>query len=97
AVCSGRNADLVRLLGADHVVDYTQEDFTRGDRRYDLVLDIAGTRSFAECRRVLAPEARVVVIGAPKDPAMLGPLRHIAAMRLGAVRSGHEVIFFVAK
>jgi len=96
-VCSTRNVDLVRSLGADHVVDYTQEDFTRGDRRYDLLLDIAGTRSFAACRRVLTPGAKVVVIGAPKDPPMLGPLRHIAAMRLASVRSGHQVIFFVAK
>jgi NADPH:quinone reductase-like Zn-dependent oxidoreductase len=96
-VCSGPNVDLVRSLGADRVVDYTREDFTRSDRRYDLMLDVVGTRSFRECRRVLAPGARVVVIGGPKDPAMLGPLRHVAAMRLAAVKSRHEVVFFVAK
>jgi NADPH:quinone reductase-like Zn-dependent oxidoreductase len=96
-VCSTRNVELVRSLGADHVVDYTQEDFTRGERRYDLLLDVAGTRSFAECRRVLAPGAGVIVIGAPKDSRLLGPLRHIVAMRLAGVRSGHRVIFFIAK
>lgn len=59
-VCSTRNVDLVRSLGADHVVDYTQEDFTRGPRRYDLVLDNVGNRSFADCRRVLTPEGAVL-------------------------------------
>ena len=97
AVCSRRNGDVVRSLGADHVVDYAQEDFTRGERRYDVMLDIAGTRSFRECRRVLAPGSKIVVIGAPKDPPMLGPLRHVVAMRLAAIGSGHQVIFFVAK
>jgi NADPH:quinone reductase-like Zn-dependent oxidoreductase len=96
-VCSTRNVDLVRSLGADHVVDYTQDDFTRSDRRYDLLLDVAGSRSFGDCRRVLAPGAKVVVIGGSKDSRLLGPLRHIVAMKLAGVRSGHQVIFFIAK
>jgi len=54
-VCSTRNLDLVRSLGADHVIDYTQEDFTRSGPRYDLILDNMGNRSFAECRRALSP------------------------------------------
>jgi NADPH:quinone reductase-like Zn-dependent oxidoreductase len=54
AVCSTRNVELVRALGADHVVDYTREDFTRGERRYDLVLDNVGNRSMAACRGVVA-------------------------------------------
>ena len=53
AVCSTANVDIARSLGADHVVDYTQEDFTRSDRRYDLLLDVAGSRSWSECKRVL--------------------------------------------
>ena len=56
-VCSTRNVELVRSLGADHVIDYTQEDFTRGVRRYDLLLDIAGSKSWSACRRVLTPDA----------------------------------------
>jgi NADPH:quinone reductase-like Zn-dependent oxidoreductase len=54
-VCSSANVELVRALGADHVVDYTREDFTRGPVRYDLILDNVENRSLAECRRALAP------------------------------------------
>jgi len=53
-VCSTRNVDMVRALGADHVIDYTREDFTRGGRRYDLMLDNVGNHSLVECRRVVA-------------------------------------------
>jgi len=62
-VCSTRNVDLVRSLGADLVVDYTREDFTSTGRRYDVVLDCVGNRSLVECRRVLAPRGRCVRIG----------------------------------
>jgi NADPH:quinone reductase-like Zn-dependent oxidoreductase len=54
-VCSGRNADFVRNLGADRVIDYTMEDFTRSAERYDLILDAVSSRSFSECKRVLTP------------------------------------------
>jgi NADPH:quinone reductase-like Zn-dependent oxidoreductase len=54
-VCSTGNVELVRSLGAKQVIDYTRDDFTRGGRRYDLILDNVGDRSFAECRRVLTP------------------------------------------
>jgi NADPH:quinone reductase-like Zn-dependent oxidoreductase len=54
-VCSPRNVDLVRSIGADHVVDYTKEDFTRSEGRYDLILDNVGNHSFSDCRRALAP------------------------------------------
>ena len=50
-VCSTRNVDTVRSIGADHVIDYTQEDFTQGGHRYDLILDIAGNRSWSEVRK----------------------------------------------
>lgn len=55
-VCSTRNVDMVRSIGADHVIDYTKEDFARGGRRYDLILDNVGNRSFADLRRALTPE-----------------------------------------
>ncbi|MFC6085644.1 NAD(P)-dependent alcohol dehydrogenase [Sphaerisporangium aureirubrum] len=62
-VCSTRNVDLVRSIGAHEVVDYTARDFTRGERRYDLLLDVAGSRSLTACRRVLTRKGTFVVIG----------------------------------
>ncbi len=96
-VCSTRNVDLVRSIGADHVIDYTREDFTWSDRRYDLMLDIAGSRSWSECRRVLNPQATLVMVGAPKGNRLIGPLSHIVKVRLAALPSSQKVVFFVAK
>jgi NADPH:quinone reductase-like Zn-dependent oxidoreductase len=59
AVCSGKNAELVRSLGADQVIDYAQEDFTRGEERYDLIMDQVGNHKPSRLRRVLAPEGRI--------------------------------------
>ena len=64
AVCSTRNVDLARALGADRVVDYSQEDFTRRSERHELMIDIAGSKPFRKFKRVLTPEATVVVVGA---------------------------------
>lgn len=61
-VCSARNVELVRGLGADHVVDYGQEDFTQGEVRYDVVFDCVGNLSFAQCRRVLTPRGVFVSV-----------------------------------
>jgi NADPH:quinone reductase-like Zn-dependent oxidoreductase len=97
AVCSTRNVDLVRSIGADHVVDYTQEDFTQSDARYDVMLDIAGTRSWSECARVLGPQATLVIVGAPKGGRLLGPLSHVAKLRLASSRSSAKAVFFVAR
>jgi NADPH:quinone reductase-like Zn-dependent oxidoreductase len=96
-VCSPRHVDLVRSIGADHVVDYTREDFTRSGRRYDLLLDVAGSRSWSECRRVLHPKATLVVVGGPKTSRLLGPLGHIAGTLLAGLRSSQKVVFFIAK
>ena len=62
-VCSTRNLDLVRSLGADHVIDYTKEDFTKGDQRYDVILDNVANHSLSECRRVLNLDGKYVLIG----------------------------------
>lgn len=62
-VCSTRNLEMVRSLGAEQTIDYTQADFTQGDERYDLLLDNVGNRSLSECRRVLTPRGRYVMIG----------------------------------
>jgi NADPH:quinone reductase-like Zn-dependent oxidoreductase len=97
AVCSTRNVDLVRSIGADHVIDYTQEDFTRSEQRYDLMLDVAGSRSWSECRRVLEPQATLVIVGGPKTNRLFGPLSHVVKVRLAALRSSQKVVFFLAK
>ena len=96
-VCSTGNVDAARSLGADRVVDYTRDDFTRGDERYDLVLDIAGSRSWSELKRVLAPDATVVVVGGQKGTRLLGPLSHLIKLRLASVRSSQKVVFFIAQ
>jgi NADPH:quinone reductase-like Zn-dependent oxidoreductase len=62
-VCSTKNLDMVRTLGADHVIDYTKEDFTKGDQRYDVILDNVANHSLSECRRVLNPDGKYVLIG----------------------------------
>lgn len=95
AVCSTRNVEQARSLGADHVVDYTGEDFTRSGRRYDVILDVAGSKSWSECRRVLDPHATLVIVGGPKG-RLLGPLGHIAKVRLAALRGSQKAVFIVA-
>ena len=62
-VCSTRNVDLVRSIGADHVIDYTKEDFTKGNQRYDLIYDLVGNHSFSERRRILNPKGICVMAG----------------------------------
>ena len=62
-VCSTRNVDLVKSLGADHVIDYTKEDFTKDDQKYDVILDNVGNHSLSECRGVLTPNGKYVLIG----------------------------------
>jgi NADPH:quinone reductase-like Zn-dependent oxidoreductase len=65
-VCSTRNLELVRSIGADRVIDYTREDFAASTHRYDLLLDCVANRSLSDCRRVLAPHGVCVMVGAPK-------------------------------
>jgi NADPH:quinone reductase-like Zn-dependent oxidoreductase len=97
AVCSTRNVDMVRSLGADRVVDYTQEDFTRRAERHDLMLDIAGSRSFFAFRRALTAEAIVVLVGGPMTYRGLGPLPHLAKTFVASKGRSQTVTFFVAK
>jgi NADPH:quinone reductase-like Zn-dependent oxidoreductase len=97
AVCSTGNVELVRSLGADHVVDYTQEDFTRSDRRYDVLLDVAGSKSLRASKRVLARDARFVIVGGSRSSRLLGPLGHVAGTILSGVWSSLKVGFFIAK
>jgi NADPH:quinone reductase-like Zn-dependent oxidoreductase len=75
-VCSTRNLDLVRSLGADHVIDYTKEDFTKGEQRYDLILDNVGNQPLSGFRRALQPKGICVMIGGggPNDGGLIGPM-----------------------
>ncbi|MGN9762432.1 NAD(P)-dependent alcohol dehydrogenase [Streptomyces sp. SD31] len=86
AVCSTRNVDLVRSLGADHVIDYTREDFTRGGRRYDVVLDLVGNHSLAEFRRAITPSGTLVLSGGGvyEGGSVVGPMGLFFKRRLAA-------------
>jgi len=78
-VCSTRNVDLVRSLGADHVIDYTKEDFAKGEQHYDVILDNVPNHSLSECRRILNPNGKYVLIGGggPNDSRWVGPFGRV--------------------
>jgi NADPH:quinone reductase-like Zn-dependent oxidoreductase len=97
AVCSTRNVEQSEALGADHVCDYTREDFTRMPQRHDVMLDVVGSRPFGELTRVLTPDATVVAIGAPMKAKGLGPLKHLIGTRLAAIGRSQKVVMFIAK
>jgi NADPH:quinone reductase-like Zn-dependent oxidoreductase len=96
-VCSTRNLDMVRAIGADHVIDYTQEDFTKGRQRYDLILDCVGNHSLSACRSVLNPKGRCIIVGAPDSRWMIGLLaRPIKALVLSRFVS-QKFVMLIAK
>jgi NADPH:quinone reductase-like Zn-dependent oxidoreductase len=81
-VCSTRNLDIVRSLGADQVIDYTKEDFTRTEQRYDVMLDMVGSRSLSDCRRALTPRGTYVVVGVADIGRWFGLGRQIRTLLL---------------
>jgi len=78
AVCSTKNLDMVRQIGADRVVDYTKEDFTQGDQHYDLIVDTVGTHSLLDYKRVLTSQGNLVMVGGPVDNWLIGLLGSVA-------------------
>ena len=97
AVCSSRGVEIARSLGADHVVDYAKEDFTRSDRRYDLLVDIRGGRSWRDLKRVLDPQGTLVIIGGPRKNRLLGPLGGVIRLKLAGMLRRRKVEFFIAQ
>jgi NADPH:quinone reductase-like Zn-dependent oxidoreductase len=96
-VCSTRNVDMVRSIGADHVVDYTQEDFTRDERRYDVIFQLAGTQSPLACRRALTSKGTLVLSSGESSGRWIGPLvRPLQALLLSPF-VGQRLISFTVK
>jgi len=96
-VCSTRNVDMVRSIGADRIIDYTQEDFTKGKQRYELLFDNVGNHSLSACRRVLNPKGILIMVGAPNDVRVIDLLvRLIGALVLSPFVS-QKLITFIAR
>ena len=87
AVCSTRNVEMARTLGADHVIDYTKEDFTKREQRYDVLFDNVGNRSFSERRRILKPHGICVLAGIGSMGAYEDSLSRIAGTFTASLRS----------
>jgi NADPH:quinone reductase-like Zn-dependent oxidoreductase len=104
AVCSARHVEQARTLGAEHVIDYTREDFTRDGRRYDLILVVNGRRSLKEYRRALSARGRLVVaggdVGTIMQATLLGPvlsLAHSITVRSLITRPSRDDLLFVGR
>jgi NADPH:quinone reductase-like Zn-dependent oxidoreductase len=95
-VCSARNADLVRALGADEVVDYTGTDFTRPAKAYDVLFDAVGDRPLGELRRAVAPRGAYVLVGVPPG-RWLAPLWPVARVSLAARFARQRLVFCMSR
>jgi NADPH:quinone reductase-like Zn-dependent oxidoreductase len=96
-VCSTRNLDMVRALGADHVIDYSREDFTRGAQRYDLIVDTVGNHPLLELRRVLTPSGIFVGVGGPSDGKWFAPMDRWLDARMLAPFVRQRLVMFLAE
>ena len=98
AVCSTRNGDLVRSIGADHVIDYTREDFTKGTQRYDAIYDLVGNHPLLACRRVLNPKGIYIgagVLAAP--PSVIGVLAGLIIPPMLSLFASQKFVTFMAR
>jgi NADPH:quinone reductase-like Zn-dependent oxidoreductase len=96
-VCSSRNVDLVRSIGADRVIDYTQEDFTTGERRYNVVFDCIGNHSLSACRRALTRTGVYVGVGGPGSRWLLGLVARPVAILVVSRFVSQDLAVFLAK
>ncbi|MCH8308244.1 MAG: NAD(P)-dependent alcohol dehydrogenase [Proteobacteria bacterium] len=95
-VCSTRNVEMVRSIGADHVIDYTQEDYTKSGQHYDLIIDNVGNHSLLANRRVLNPDGIFVIVGGPKGNWLAPLMNPIKALMLSPF-VGQEFVMILAK
>ena len=95
-VCSTRNVERVRSIGADWVVDYNQEDFTRSGQRYDLILDCVGNHSLSACRRALNPQGIYIIVGAP-DGRWISPLPRVLQALVMSKLGSRSLVPFLAR
>ena len=95
-VCSTRNVELVKSIGADHVIDYTKENFTTATQRYDLVLDMVGNHSLSDMRRVLKPTGSYVMVGGPAGK-WIDPLPRAFNAMLQSRFVDQDMSFFMAE
>jgi NADPH:quinone reductase-like Zn-dependent oxidoreductase len=96
-VCSSRNLDMVRAIGADHVIDYTREDFTLSGQRYDLVVDTVGNHALLDYRRVLTPTGIFVGVGGESSDNWIGPMRRWLGVRMLAPFVSQKLAMFLAE
>jgi NADPH:quinone reductase-like Zn-dependent oxidoreductase len=96
-VCSTRNVERVKSIGADHVIDYKQRDYIEGDDRYDVVIDTVGNHSFRQVARVLQPDGHYVVVGAVSDNRWLGGLIQPLVAMLQSPFVKPKFVFFIAE
>jgi NADPH:quinone reductase-like Zn-dependent oxidoreductase len=96
-VCSTRNVDMVRSIGADRVIDYTQEDFTKSGQRYDLILDCIGNHSLSAIRRALNPRGICIMVGGPSDRWMIGPMVTLIKALVWSRFSSRKLLMILAK
>jgi NADPH:quinone reductase-like Zn-dependent oxidoreductase len=96
-VCSTRNVEMVRSLGADHVIDYTREGFANGGARYDLIFQLAGTRSPSDCRRALTPKGTLLLSSGESSGHMIGPLGRVVKARALSPFVGQTMVSFTVK
>ena len=96
-VCSTRNVDMVRSIGADRVIDYTHEDFTKSGDRYDVILDNVGNHSLALFRRALNPKGRYIAVGGPSGRWMIGALARVFAALVLSRFVSQKLVMVLAK
>ena len=96
-VCSTTNVEMVRSIGADRVIDYTQNDFTKSEEGYDILLDCVGNHSLSACRRILNPNGILVMVGAPDDDGVIHMVSRIIGALVGSWFGTRKMTFFIAR